>query len=129
MSSQILVTLPDNIYERVQQLAKLTDKNLDEVVFTIIESAAPSNLQEFEVSIPIEQLNDDEVLAISQLQMLPEQDSRLSELLHKQQDNDINETERLELNALMRIYERGLLRKSEGLREAVMRGLRPPLEP
>ncbi len=64
-----------------------------------------------------------------ELQMEPAQDQRLSFLLDKQQAGELTEADRSELLALMQVYQEGLLRKAQALREAVQRGLREPLEP
>jgi len=73
-------------------------------------------------------LADSEVMALTQMQMPPDQDDRLSLLLYKQQAETIAEEERAELSALMEIYKEGLLRKARALKEAVKRGLMQPLE-
>lgn len=67
-------------------------------------------------------------MALTQMQMPPDQDDRLSLLLYKQQAETIAEEERAELSALMEIYKEGLLRKARALKEAVKRGLMQPLE-
>ncbi len=78
---------------------------------------------------PITALSDHEVLALSQLQMPPQQGQRLGELLARQREGELAEGERPELLALMQIYERLWVRQSEALAEAVRRGLRGPLGP
>ena len=49
--------------------------------------------------------------------------------MQKQQEGQLSDTERSELISLMQLYQDGLLRKAQALREAVRRGLREPLEP
>jgi hypothetical protein len=61
--------------------------------------------------------------------MQPERNQRLSALLDKQQNASVNEIERIELQTLMRVYEIGLVYKSQALAEAVKRGLKEPLQP
>lgn len=60
--------------------------------------------------------------------MASEQDQRLSELLNEQQERDLSTFENTELWSLMQIYQINLLKKSQGLNEAVKRGLISPLE-
>jgi len=79
--------------------------------------------------VPVSALADAEVLALADSQMLPEQDERISQLLYKQQAGQLTDPERSELAGLMQIYQEGLLRKAQGLSEAVKRGLREQLEP
>lgn len=78
---------------------------------------------------PVESLSDAEVLDLTELQLPPEQDRRLSVLLDRQQAGIQTETERPELGALMQAYQEGLLRKAQAIEEAVRRGLREPLGP
>jgi uncharacterized protein YnzC (UPF0291/DUF896 family) len=66
-------------------------------------------------------------MALTELQMEPEQDRRLSELLDKQQARMLTEAERPELQALMQVYQEDLLRKATALSEGVQRGLMKPL--
>ena len=75
----------------------------------------------------ISEMSDAEVLALSDLAMDPVQDRRLSELLDQQQAGTLGADERGELDALMQVYQEGLLRKAQALGEAVHRGLRAPL--
>jgi hypothetical protein len=69
-------------------------------------------------------LADSEILALSNLQMDPDQDARLSELLEKQRERSLLSNEPQELESLMQIYREALLRKNAALVEAVKRGLR-----
>ena len=73
------------------------------------------------------ELSDREVLDVAEFQLNSTQDIRMSELLGKQQDGELADDERSELLALMKLYQEGLLRKAQGLREAVRRGLKEPL--
>ncbi len=76
---------------------------------------------------PVSGLPDAEVLAIADLKMSVEQNQRLSELQSKGKATDLSEMERDELVSLLYLYQIGQLRKSEGLAEAIQRGLRTPL--
>jgi hypothetical protein len=64
-----------------------------------------------------------EVLAAARSIMDPSQDSRLGDLLKRQQDSALAPSEVTELTSLVRVYEHGLLRKADGVREAVRRKL------
>ncbi|MEO8890861.1 MAG: hypothetical protein ABI417_04905 [Coleofasciculaceae cyanobacterium] len=55
------------------------------------------------------------------------QDARLSDLLDRQQSGILIDTERIELQTLMPIYQEDLLQKANALSEAVKRGLMEPL--
>lgn len=77
--------------------------------------------------LPVELLSHDEVLSLTELQLSEQQQTHLSELLERNRESSLNVSERRSLDGLMRDYERGLLRKSQALREAVDRGLLEPL--
>jgi hypothetical protein len=129
VSTQVVVTLPDDLYHRAARLAQLTSRDVAEVLVDTIAlsltllSAQPASVR------PVTELTDEEVLSQSEIQMVPGQDRRLSTLLHRQQAGELSHTERSEMLALMQMYVEGLLRKAQALHEAVRRGLREPLEP
>jgi hypothetical protein len=129
MSTQVVVTLPDDLYHRAERLAQLTSREVAEVlVDTIALSLTSLSAQPASVT-PVTQLTDDEVLTQAGLQMTSGQDRQLSTLLHRQQTGELSDMERSEMLALMQVYAEGLLRKAQALHEAVRRGLREPLEP
>jgi hypothetical protein len=127
MSTQITITLPDEVYQRVERFAQLANRDIASVLADTIQLSIPP----IRVGIPdlelVSNLSDEQVLALTELQMEPEQDTRLSELLDRQQANLLAQDERLELQTLMQIYQEGLLRKATALSEAVKRGLIEPL--
>ena len=57
------------------------------------------------------------------------QNQRLGELQTKGKNTGLTAGERYELLILMSLYQIGQLRKSEGLAEAVKRGIKIPLSP
>ena len=61
--------------------------------------------------------------------MDPVQNDRLAELQTRGKAVGLTEAERVELLSLLHLYQVGQLRKSQGLAEAVRRGLRTPLRP
>ena len=77
--------------------------------------------------ISISSLSDDEVLALTDLQMDPGQSAELSELLALNGEGKLDASGRVRLDGLMEIYRAGMVRKSQALGEAVARGLKPPL--
>ncbi|PZO40842.1 MAG: hypothetical protein DCF19_11065 [Pseudanabaena frigida] len=127
MSTQITITLPDKIYQRAERFARLANRDVASILADTIQLAIPPTRSDtFELE-PISKLSDNQVLALTKLQMEPFQDTRLSELLDRQQAGILVEDERSELQTLMQIYQEGLLRKATALSEAVNRGLMEPL--
>ncbi|MBI4749551.1 MAG: hypothetical protein HY774_13770 [Acidobacteria bacterium] len=76
---------------------------------------------------PVPQLPDPEVLKLSKIRALPQDQMRLSELLVLNREGELDEEGEHSLDEMMRRYNLGLLYKSEALKEAVQRGLREPL--
>lgn len=87
--------------------------------------SAPTDSREI---LSFASMSDEEVIALTGLQMEPAQDQRLSELLYNQQAGILSDTEYPQLWALMQVYQEKLLLKAQALREAVQRGLREPLD-
>ena len=123
MSTQITITLPDEVYQRAERFARLANRDIASVLADTIQLSIPAISPEAAALEPISTLSDEQVIALTQLQMEPEQDARLSDLLDRQQSGILTETERKELQTLMQIYQEGLLRKATALSEAVKRGL------
>jgi predicted DNA-binding protein len=128
MATQVTITLPDELYERAESLARRTSRELAEILTeTLARSLGTPDWQGL-AALTVEDLSDEEVLAITNLTLPSEQDRRFSKLLDKQQAGKLVPPERAELLAFMQIYQQGLLLKAQALREAVQRGLLPPLE-
>lgn len=127
MSTQITITLPDEVYQRAERFARLANRDIASVLVDTIQLSIPPIRADIVDLEPISDLPDEQVLSLTELQMEPDQDARLSELLDRQQAGLLVEDERLELQALMQIYQEGLLRKATAFSEAVKRGLMEPL--
>ncbi|MTJ51736.1 hypothetical protein FJR38_03095 [Anabaena sp. UHCC 0253] len=123
MSNQITITLPDDVYQKAEHFARLANRDLASVLVDTIQFSIPPISLEATTLEPVSALSDQQVLALTELQMESEEDSRLSELLDKQQAGIVTESEYSELQTLMQIYQEGLLRKATALSEAVKRGL------
>lgn len=127
--SEITVTLPDDVLRRAEVWAKRAGRPVSEILADAIAQSlnplgTPTNEER-----PLSAWTDEEVRAAVDAQLSPTEDGRLSELLDRQQAGLLSPTERTELTALMQRYQEALLRKARSLREAVRRGLMPPLEP
>lgn len=126
MSTKITITLSDEIYQRAELFSRLANRDIESVLVDTIQVSIPPVRTDIDIE-PIADISDERVLALTELQMEPDQDARLSELLDRQQSGLIIEYERLELQVLMQVYQEGLLRKATALSEAVKRGLIEPL--
>jgi hypothetical protein len=92
---------------------------------TVMDEVASTPLVRAE---SVSDLTDEEIVALTELQMEPRQDVRLSELLdlldatlrERQQAGNLTESERPELQSLMQIYQEGMVRKAAAQAEAVI---------
>jgi len=129
MTTEITVTLPEAVVRRAELLAHRTGRAVADVLAETIErSLRPLGTVSAEET-PISGWSDAEVLAATEAELSAAEDTRLSELLDRQQAGLLTDGERAELSALIERYEEGLLRKAQALRETVRRGLRAPLQP
>ncbi|MHC0063029.1 hypothetical protein ACWATR_08895 [Nostoc sp. UIC 10890] len=127
MSTQIIITLPDDIYQRAERFARLANRDVASILVDTIQLSIPPVSGDISDLEPVSVLSDEQVLVLTELQMESEQDARLSELLDRQQSGTLNEGDRSELQTLIQVYQEGLLRKATALSEAVKRGLIEPL--
>ena len=125
MSNEITLTLPDKLYRSAERMALGTKRPLPRAITEVLTDAL-SAWEEPEQDIS--SLSDEEVLAMCALEMTAVQSNRLSTLLDKQREGELSSDERPELWALMRVYERALLHRSDALVEAVKRDLLEPLQ-
>ncbi len=129
MSTQGTLTLPDRLWKRAEDLAHRTGREVADVLAETIELSLDPLGGYIEGEHAADNWSDGEVLAAVEAEMPVADDQRLSELLAAQQGAALTLAEEVELRALMHVYQPGLLRKAQALREAVRRGLREPPQP
>ena len=129
MSTQVVLTLSDDLYEQAQHWAVLTQRDvpqlLTEALALVLTPVGAPPVGE----PPVTALSDAEVLALAQVQMVPQQGHRLDQLLAKQGEETLCAQEQAETLALMQVYQQLWVRQSEALAEAVRRGVHAPLTP
>ncbi|BAZ28367.1 hypothetical protein NIES4074_07980 [Cylindrospermum sp. NIES-4074] len=125
MSVPITINLSESLVESAQRLGEATARELSDVLVDTLEIVLFSfgNLSE------ISNLKDAEVLELANLKIDAVQNQRFGELQAKGKNTGLTKVERYELLVLMSIYQIGQLKKSEGLAEAVRRGIKTPLLP
>lgn len=127
MSTQLTLDLPENLVARARTIAQRAGQSVNDLLAESIElSLKPWGAASED---DIHQCGDNEVLKACALELSVEDDCRLSELLQRQQAETLAVQEQAELASLMQVYQEGLVRKAEALREAVRRGLRQPVQP
>ncbi|HBY99549.1 MAG: hypothetical protein M5U01_33205 [Ardenticatenaceae bacterium] len=119
MSERVILELPERVARDAREVADRTHRQVEDILVEWIEHAVAEP--------PVEFLPDDEVLALCDMQMDSDQQEALSDLLARNREGVLNEEERSQLDELMQIYRRRLVRKAQAVKVAVERGLRPPL--
>jgi hypothetical protein len=123
MSTQITITLTDDVYQKADRFARLANRDIASILADTIQSSIPNISEAATTLVPISLLSDAEVLALTELQMEPSEDIQLSALLDRQQAGILTDIDRSQLQILMQTYQEGLLRKATALSEAVKRKL------
>ncbi len=118
---EITISLPENVFVNVANLASKTHRRIDEVIVEKIEREFSLDVAELERQISV--CSDKEVLEISNLKMPEKQDKRLSFLLQKQGEKTFTKSEQKELWKLMELNRLTTLKKAFALREVSRRGL------
>ena len=121
MSQQITIEVSEQVVRQATQVAAQTERSVEEVLASWLEAAV--------TELPVEELSDEEVLALTESQLTGAQQAALDDLLARNREDTLGAEEKKQLDELMRLYEHGLLRKSQALRVAVQRGLVEPLQP
>jgi hypothetical protein len=120
MAEIVTLELSDTLAQQAKQIASLTHRRLEDVLVEWIDRAV--------TDLPIESLPNDQILMLCDLQLEPQQQERLSDLLAQNQEGQLSPTETEQLDQLMKIYRQGLVRKARALKVAVEKGLRHPLD-
>jgi hypothetical protein len=119
MAEIVTLNLPETLAQRAKEIAAFTHRRLEDVLVEWIDRAI--------TELPLESLPDEQVLALCDMQMESEQQELFSDLLARNQEGQLNDTEVSQLDELMQVYRRGLVRKARALKVAVERGLKPAL--
>jgi hypothetical protein len=120
MSERILIEVSDQVARYAAVVAAQTRQRVEEVLAQWLDSAVNE--------MPVDILPEAEVMALAEHQLSADQQQTLSELLVRNHEDKLDGEGRRKLDELMRVHERGLLRKAQALRVAVERGLREPLQ-
>ena len=119
MSESIALELPEPLAKKVKEIAALNRQGIEEMLVEWIDRTINE--------IPIDALPDEQVLALSNLQMGEQQQRIFSDLQSRHSEGLLNTQEVKKLNELMQVYRNGSVRKAKAMQVAVMRGLIPAL--
>jgi hypothetical protein len=114
MTMTVTLEVPADLAERARQVAERTQRRVEEVLVDWLSRIDA-----------VEGLSDAEVLALCDSQLAEAAQVQLSELLDRQREGLLKESEKPQLAGLLQEYRRGLVRKAQALKTAASRGLRP----
>ncbi len=123
----VTFTVPDYVYDRAQQMAKATAQPLEKVLRHQMEEAFSEPLpklspdEEAEMAA-LSQLSDDALWTIAREQMVSDLQTRMQELMDRNNFGTISDVERTELEALVERGNRLILRKAEASALLTRRG-------
>jgi hypothetical protein len=129
MTVEVTLTLPNTFLAQAQQWAGLQQRDVTIVLAEVLQKLWPLvDLMPEPLSDQVLfGLTDRQVEEMAALKLEQSQNERLGALQSKGKNLSLTELEEFELLMLIQVYRLGQLRKSEGLAEAVRRGLRAPL--
>lgn len=119
MSQQVTIEVSENVARRAERVAAQTRRSVADVLAAWLETVVEEP--------PVEELSDDDLLALAESQFDERRQQALSDLLERNREGALDAEEQRRLDEIMRLYERELLRKSQTMRVAVKRGLLAPL--
>jgi hypothetical protein len=128
MSIPVTVNLSNEVYQRAKRFVLIANRDLSSVIADTVANSFPLTGVDSDLIFPVADLTDEQVMALTQLEMEPLQGAKLSTLLDKPQAGNLESGEPEELESLIQVYREGLLRKATALAEAVKRGLMEPLD-
>jgi hypothetical protein len=122
--TQLTLQLSDEIVRQVRARAESEGMEVEEFVADLVRRDVARDPDDELRRMAA--LSDAEVLALADLQLHPEEDQRLSDLLDRNGEGQLEAGEQEELEHLVRLSTEGMLKKSLGWAEAVRRKLREP---
>jgi hypothetical protein len=125
MTEQVILNLPDRLAKQVHEVAELTQRKPEDVLIEWLDSYACANGDGGSLDeIAIGDLSDEQILQLCDLQMSEPEQTQMSLLLEKQREGILQQGELEQLEGLLQVYRRGMVRKAEALKIAMGKGLR-----
>ena len=119
MNHEVTLQVSDKLIKQAALYAVRKKRRVEEVLSDWLEGVFQDKFTD--------KMSDAEILALTKIQISSEEQERLSDLLFRNRETGLSLDEQQELDLLIEISERNMLRKSEALRIAVERGLINPL--
>jgi hypothetical protein len=119
MSETVTLEIPEDLARRGRALAAATHRRFEDAVVDWLRRAVEE--------AAVESLPDDSLLAVCDSRLSAADQEALSTLLAGHREGSLSDEQSARLDELMAGYRQGLVLKARALKEAVARGLRPPL--
>ena len=119
MSETVTLQIPDELARHARALAAATHRRFEDAVLDWLRRAVEEPA--------VEALPDDALLALCDATLGAADQDALTALLTGHREGSLAAEEVARLDRLMAAYRQGLVLKARALKEAVARGLRPPL--
>ena len=116
---KITIDISNELEDAARNIAIRTHRKVEDVL--------QEWLNQFVSQIPVDWLQDGQLLDLVHLKMSDDNQTELSDLLEINNERIMSPTERKRLDELMQLYGKGMVRKAEATKEAVKRGLISPL--
>lgn len=114
-NKRVTIELKHEVVERAHDVAQKTQRPVEDVLAEWLDS--------YINELPVESLNDDEIIHLCQFKMNVLQQQELSLLLHHHRERQLTREENERLDSLLQLHRRGLVRKARALQVAAIRGL------
>jgi hypothetical protein len=114
MSQQVTLEVPEQVIRRAAQVAAQTSRSIEDILALWLEQATAER--------PVEELPDEEVLALTNLRLTDEQEESLSVLSEENREGTLRMDDRRQLDELMRVSNTDCfvsLRHSKSLSNAI----------
>jgi hypothetical protein len=113
----VTLQLPEPLYRRLANNARATNRTLEEIMLHALQVGSPPDWAdapaEFQTELAeMDRLSDDALWRIARKNKLAPEMDRYNQLLEKDEQGELTETERLELQRLRSETDRFVLRKA-----------------
>ena len=132
LEQTVTIQLPENLYRRLVDNARATQRSLEEVMLHALRVGSPPTWEdtpaEFQADLAaLDSLDDDALWEIARSRLSDAEMERYDALLEKSKQGILDDAERLELNRLRDEADRFMLRKAQAAVLLRWRGRAAPL--
>jgi hypothetical protein len=116
MAKRITLHLNNALLARANEIAERTGQHLEDIL--------AEWLDRYTDDIPVEDLSDEDVLALCDYEMNVLLQQEMRNLLYHQRERKLSKAESIRLDELLMMHRKKIVRKARALEVAAVRGLR-----